>query len=126
MTTPQEQLVRAGRDRRIRRNILAFLHQARDGTYGMSVTGHMLDNLFGPHGIGETNELAESQKDLLKLIGDLVDAGLVRELDERGFKHQPRSIDYLSYEITSTGVQLIELAIDPHPLVEDPRPCPRK
>lgn len=62
---------------------------------------------------------------VLSCLQDLANAGLVELLDRRSYRPALGGVqvgkDHLLVRVTDKGTCLLNQAIDPHPLVEDPR-----
>lgn len=111
--------VKAQRDRRLRRKLLAVLHAARGGAGHGYVGGIFLRDLYGDQSMAR--ERCESDDHLIQMMRDLVMKGMAEERDGRRYKHEPFGLDYLDWRITAKGVSLMEESIAPDPDIDDRR-----
>ena len=107
------------RDLRLRKRILQVLNAARvRPEFGWCGGRFVYDIVDGALPGGQR---FDDDQHMLGLLRDLVGAGYVEERDDRTRAGQPYGLDHTSYRITSRGTALLSEAIDPDPLVEDPR-----
>lgn len=120
----QREQRRALRERRIRRQFLTHANAERGNASGGWVTVRFLVEVLQASTIQET--APDSDDHAADLVRDLVSAGLLTERDDREFTSEPFRLDTWSVRVTADATALLSFAADPHPLIEDPRPRPRK
>jgi len=113
MTEPFAHAQRAT-DRRLRRDILRLIESGKPAG---GLRGRFICDVIAQ----TTHEPPADDAALLGLLRDLVGGGYVTETDLRKYKADRLSLDTLLYTITHKGTALLAEAIDPDPLIEDPR-----
>lgn len=107
------------RDQRLRKRILQMLHAARvrpeSGWCSGTFVYDVLDGALPP------GQRPDGDDHLLGLLRDLVASGHAEERDDRTRRGQRAGLDLLSFRVTSRGTALVCEAVDPDPLVDDPR-----
>ena len=107
------------RDARLRKRVLQLLHAARvrpeSGWCSGTFLYDVLDESLAPA------QKMEGDEHLLGLLRDLVAAAYAEERDDRTRRGQRAGLDSFSYRVTARGTALVTEAIDPDPLVDDPR-----
>lgn len=107
------------RDRRLRRRLLMALHAARVRPAAGWVDGRFLFDLVD--GALPGGQVFGSDLHMLGLARDLVNRRYAEERDHRRRRDDLFALDHLSFRVTAHGTALVVGAIDPDPLVEDPR-----
>lgn len=107
------------RDRRIRRRLLAALHQMRGNESDGWATGQFLVDAVS--GYVPRDEVPSDEDHALNLLRDLVNGGYAEERDDREYIQQPFGLRYMSYRVTHKGSQLWLEYLEPDPMIEDDR-----